>query len=124
MVNYLRLNYSTQLTGQDKKKFLINLIIQHDLLEKTKYQRYYVYPGHWFRDDFEEIKSEFHNVQCALCYNTTGLFKKQFNVCFQCHRLLQKEFCRRYLNKYQLSDIIIPHKDILSVLWGILKQIL
>lgn len=123
--NYFKINPQIEgLKGEAKREVLISSIIRYDLLEKTKYERYYVYPGHWFRDDYEKISSSFHNVQCSLCYKQTGIFKKQFNTCKDCHLILQKEFCRRYLIQYQLSCLIIEHIDIRSYLWGILKHIL
>jgi hypothetical protein len=125
IANHLHLSLDLQnLKGIEKRRVLISAIIKNKSLEKTKYQRYYVYPGHWFRNDYEYIKSDFHNVQCALCYKKTGFFKKQFNVCQDCHFILQKEFCRRYSQQYQLSCIITPHCDILTVIWSILKIIL
>jgi hypothetical protein len=124
------------LKGNLKRNALIALIV-HDskqksisvkqsiVQESTKYEKYYVYPGHWFRTDYETIDYEgLSNVKCSLCYKTTGIFRKQFNVCQDCHLILQKDFCRRYLWLYNLTTDILPHHDILSYFWNILKYII
>ena len=112
------------LTGKNKKNALVNILIENNIYEATKYQSYYVYPGHWFRNDSEIIASNFHGVKCELCCKQTGIFKKQFNICYDCHLILQTEFCRRYNWLYILSVNIRPHRDILSVVWKYLKLII
>lgn len=85
MLNYSCSDTKTidkNLKGCDKKKAIISILMKTPNLlpngdrtfmdlnshELTKYQRHYVYPGHWFREDYEFIKSGFHNVhvQCAI----------------------------------------------------------
>jgi hypothetical protein len=125
------------LKGNLKRNALIALMIQdskqksksikQSIIQKsTKYEKYYVYPGHWFRTDYETIDYDgcLSNVKCSLCYKTSGIFRKQFNVCQYCHLILQKDFCRRYLWLYNLTTNILPHHDILSYFWNILKHII
>ena len=91
-----------KLKGRSKKNALIDLLIVSNNIkpninlkskaptptESDKYKKYYVYPSHWFRDEYELIETKngyeftgLSNVQCALCYKKTGIFRKQFNVC-------------------------------------------
>lgn len=126
------------LKGVEKKKALISVLVCEPANSSTnrvsgteKYQKYYVYPGHWFREDYELIKPmpsyatlNMSNVLCVLCYKTTGVFRKQFNVCEDCHKMLQHEFCRRYLWLYKLTTDILEHKDIRCYMWNILKHLL
>lgn len=126
------------LKGAEKKKALISVLVcepanssANRVSGTEKYEKYYVYPGHWFREEYEIIKpvpsySTFNisNVLCVLCYKTTGVFKKQFNVCKDCHKILQHEFCRRYLWLYKLTTDILEHRDVRCYMWNILKHVL
>jgi hypothetical protein len=109
----------------EKKKILVKLLTVKNENNDLKYQKYYVYPGHWFRDtpsDFETIIFRggyaISNVICVLCSTKTGVFVKQFNVCQKCHYILQREFCRRYSWLFYMTKEILPHNDICSHFWN------
>lgn len=125
-----------KLKGRTKRGALIDLLVQDPNKEAvimafeqetSKYQKYYVYPGYWFKSDYEWINTinvGLSNVRCILCYKTSGTFLKQFNVCKDCHLILQTEFCRRFCLFYWLTIDIISIKDIRSYIWNMLKHII